>query len=289
MKLVTFDAARQTRIGALVDRRILDLSDLAETMGGLLAGGEPLLAQARARVDALDRSGMGGPTLRMWRLEEVRLRAPLLRPGKIICVGLNYSDHAAEQGVKPPASPVIFSKYANAVVGPEEAIRLPRASVQVDYEAELAFVIGRRTKHVSEAEAMACVAGYTVCHDVSARDFQFGDGQWTRGKTCDTFCPIGPALVTADEVPDPHALDIELRLNGTTMQKSNTRQLIFSIPFLVHFLSQSMTLEPGDLVSTGTPPGVGCFRKPPVYLKAGDTVEITVERVGTLRNPVAAE
>jgi len=289
MRLVTFGASGQARVGVMADQRILDLSDLAGSMEELLAGGDALLEEARSRVDAVSRVSMGGPTIRMWRSGESRLLAPLLRPGKIICVGLNYADHAAEQGVKPPPTPVIFAKYTNAVVGPEAPIVLPKASRQVDYEAELAFVIGRRARRVPESEAMRYVAGYTVCNDVSARDFQFGDGQWTRGKTCDTFCPIGPALVTADEVPDPHALDIELRLNGATMQKSNTRQLVFSIPYLVHFLSQSMTLEPGDLISTGTPPGVGCFRKPPVYLKAGDTVEITVERVGTLRNPVAAE
>ena len=288
MRLVTFDAGGRSRVGALVDRRILDLSDLAETVVELLEGGEPLLAEARGRVAALEKAGMGGPTLRMWRHEEARLRAPLLRPGKILCVGLNYADHAAEQGVQAPASPVLFGKFSNCIVGPEEPIVLPKGSAQVDYEAELAFVIGRRAKGVPEAEAMRHVAGYTVCHDVSARDFQFGDGQWTRGKSCDTFCPIGPALVTADEVPDPHALDIELRLNGQVMQKSNTRNFIFKIPFLIHFISRAMTLEPGDLISTGTPPGVGVFRKPPVFLKAGDTVEIAVERVGTLRNPVVA-
>jgi 2-keto-4-pentenoate hydratase/2-oxohepta-3-ene-1,7-dioic acid hydratase in catechol pathway len=289
MKLVTFDSTQKIRVGALVDKRILDLTDLAPTMEELLAAGEPVMKRVRTRVEALEQSGIGGPTLRMWRLEEVRLRAPLLRPGKIICVGLNYADHAAEQGVKPPANPVIFSKYANAVIGPEAPIVLPAASTQVDYEAELAFVIGRRARHVPEAEALHYVAGYTVCHDVSARDFQFGDGQWTRGKTCDTFCPIGPALVTADEVPDPQALDITLRLNGEVMQQSNTRNFIFGVAHLIHFLTRSMTLEPGDLISTGTPPGVGCFRKPPVYLKAGDVVEITVDKVGTLRNPVTAE
>jgi 2-keto-4-pentenoate hydratase/2-oxohepta-3-ene-1,7-dioic acid hydratase in catechol pathway len=289
MKLVTFDAGGESRVGALVDRRILDLSDLAPSMVDFLAGGEELLEQARTRVRALEKVGMGGPTLRMWRGEESRLRAPLLRPGKILCVGLNYTDHIAEQGVQPPASPVFFAKYANTLIGPDEPIVLPRSSAQVDYEAELAFVIGRRAKHVPEAEAMRYVAGYTVCHDVSARDFQFGDGQWTRGKSCDTFCPIGPALVTTDEVPDPHALDIALRLNGQVMQSSNTRNLLFKIPFLVHFITRAMTLEPGDIISTGTPPGVGCFRKPPVFLAAGDVVEITIAGVGTLRNPVAAE
>jgi 2-keto-4-pentenoate hydratase/2-oxohepta-3-ene-1,7-dioic acid hydratase in catechol pathway len=288
MKLVTFDAGGRSRVGALVDRRILDLSDLAETLVDLLEGGEPLMAEARSRAAALAAIGGGGPTIRMWRHEEARLRAPLLRPGKILCVGLNYADHAAEQGTKPPASPILFGKFATCIVGPEEPIVLPKTSSQVDYEAELAFVIGRRAKGVPEAEAMRHVAGYTVCNDVSARDFQFGDGQWTRGKSCDTFCPIGPALVTADEVPDPHALGIELRLNGQVMQQSSTRNLIFSIPFLVSFISRTMTLEPGDLVSTGTPPGVGVFRKPPVFLKAGDTVEIAVEKVGTLRNPVVA-
>jgi 2-keto-4-pentenoate hydratase/2-oxohepta-3-ene-1,7-dioic acid hydratase in catechol pathway len=289
MKLVTFDAGGKTRIGALMEDRILDLSDLAPTLVDLLAGGEALRGRAAERVRAAGRGDATGPTLIVWRVKESRLRAPILKPNKIICVGLNYADHAAEQGVKPPESPILFSKYWTAIIGPDEAIVLPKASAQVDYEAELAFVIGRKAKHVPEAEAMDCVAGYTVANDVSARDFQFKDGQWVRAKSCDTFCPIGPALVTADEVPDPHALGIELRAKGQLLQHSNTRNFIFKIPFLVHFLSRTMTLEPGDLVLTGTPPGVGVFRKPPIFLAPGDTVEITIERIGTLRNPVVAE
>jgi 2-keto-4-pentenoate hydratase/2-oxohepta-3-ene-1,7-dioic acid hydratase in catechol pathway len=187
-----------------------------------------------------------------------------------------------------PKSPVVFSKFATAVVGPEDVITLPRSSAKVDYEAELAVVIGRRSKHVSRDEALGQVLGYANLNDVSARDFQFADGQWQRGKSCDTFCPLGPCIVTADEIPDPQRLDIRFRLNGETLQDSNTSQLIFGVPELVEFLSDSITLEPGDVIATGTPPGVGFARKPPVYLKDGDVAEVEVEGLGILRNTVHA-
>lgn len=221
-------------------------------------------------------------------LAEVELLAPVPRPGKVLCIGLNYRDHAVELSLQLPDRPLLFSKYANAIVGPGAPIMLPPISQKVDYEAELAVVIGRRAKGVGVAEAMDYVAGYSLINDVSARDVQFGDGQWVRGKTFDSFAPLGPALVTKDEVPDPHSLRIALRVNGRTMQDSSTSNLVFGVPELVAFLAQAITLEPGDVIATGTPPGVGHNRKPPVYLQPGDEVEVEVEGIGVLRNPVVA-
>jgi len=222
-------------------------------------------------------------------LADVRLLAPVPRPGKIICIGLNYRDHAAESKLPVPESPITFSKYVTSVTHPSLPVYLPRSSEKVDYEAELAFVIGRRAKHVPREHAFDYVLGYTNFNDVSARDFQFSDGQWQRGKSCDTFAPMGPAIVTRDEVPDPHRLRIQLRLNGETMQDSSTEQLIFGIDRLVEFLSATVTLEPGDVIATGTPPGVGFARKPPVFLKAGDLMEVEIEGLGVLSNPVLAD
>jgi len=218
----------------------------------------------------------------------VRMLAPMPRPGKLICIGLNYRDHAAESNMPIPEKPIVFSKFATAVTGPNQPVVLPARSEKVDYEAELAFVIGRRAKNVAKEKALDYVLGYTCLNDVTARDFQFADGQWQRGKSCDTFAPMGECIVTTDEIPDPHRLAIKLRLNGQTMQDSNTDQLIFGIPELVAFLSETITLEPGDVVATGTPPGVGFARKPPVFLKDGDVMEVEVEGLGVLTNPVAA-
>jgi 2-keto-4-pentenoate hydratase/2-oxohepta-3-ene-1,7-dioic acid hydratase in catechol pathway len=217
-----------------------------------------------------------------------RLLAPIPDPHKIVCIGLNYKDHAAEGGVPIPREPVLFSKYATALIGNGENIVLPAVSKKVDYEAELVIVVGKRGRHLQAASAAEYAAGYTIGHDVSARDWQLEkDGkQWMVGKTFDTFAPCGPQLVTADEVPNPHALPIRLRLNGATMQNSNTQQMIFNVGYLLAYLSQVFTLEPGDLIYTGTPPGVGFARKPPVFLKGGDVVEVEIEGLGTLRNPV---
>jgi 2-keto-4-pentenoate hydratase/2-oxohepta-3-ene-1,7-dioic acid hydratase in catechol pathway len=215
--------------------------------------------------------------------------APVPRPRKLVCIGLNYRDHAKESNLPLPDKPVVFSKFSSAVIAPGEPVVIPATSHQVDYEAELAIVIGRRAKHVSADRAYDYVLGYTAFNDVTARDFQFADGQWQRGKSCDTFAPMGQTIVTTDVITDPHKLSIKLTLNGETMQDSNTDQLIFGVPQLIEFISQSITLEPGDVIATGTPPGVGFARKPPVFLKPGDKMEVLIEGMGGLGNPVVAE
>lgn len=215
--------------------------------------------------------------------------APVPRPGKLICIGLNYRDHAAESKMAIPENPVIFSKFPTCVIAPGEPVVLPPQSKQVDYEAELAVVIGRRAKNVPATRAYDYVLGYTAFNDVSARDFQFADGQWQRGKSCDTFAPMGQGIITTDAILDPHKLSIKLTLNGQTMQDSNTDQMIFGVPRLIEFLSETITLEPGDVIATGTPPGVGFARNPPVFLKAGDQMEVLIEGVGGLGNPVIEE
>ena len=215
--------------------------------------------------------------------------APVPRPGKLICIGLNYRDHAKESNMLLPEKPVVFSKFSSAVIAPGEPVVIPRTSQKVDYEAELAVVIGRRAKNVSADRAYDYVLGYTAFNDVTARDFQFADGQWQRGKSCDTFAPMGQTIVTTDTIPDPHKLSIKLILNGEIMQDSNTDQLIFGVPQLIEFISQSITLEPGDVIATGTPGGVGFARKPPVFLKPGDEMEVLIEGMGGLGNPVVAE
>ena len=218
------------------------------------------------------------------RSAQAKLRAPVALPRKVICIGLNYRDHAEESGMDIPEYPLVFSKFSTSITGPEEPVWLPEDSNEVDYEAELGVVIGKRATRVDVDSAIEHVLGYCCLNDVSARDFQFADGQWQRGKSCDAFAPIGPFIATRDEIPDPHSLRIALRLNGETMQDSNTDQLIFGIPELVAFLSRSITLEPGDVIATGTPPGVGFARKPPVYVRDGDTMEVEIEGLGVLRN-----
>lgn len=218
----------------------------------------------------------------------VTLLAPVPHPGKILCIGLNYRDHAAEQGATLPERPLVFSKFNTCVLAPGGTIRIPPGSKKVDYEAELAVVIGRRASRVSRDQAMDYVLGYCNFHDVSARDFQFADGQWQRGKSCDTFAPFGEFIATKSLIPDPHTLRIRFRRNGETLQDSNTSQLVFSVPELVEFLSTYFTLEPGDVIATGTPPGVGFARKPSIYLQPGDVCEVEVEGLGVLQNTVAA-
>jgi 2-keto-4-pentenoate hydratase/2-oxohepta-3-ene-1,7-dioic acid hydratase in catechol pathway len=283
MKLVTFVQSGSTRIGALVGDRVVDFSQadasLPKDMLSFLAGGKTTLAAAQKAIA----EATGIP------LSSVKLLAPIPRPGKIICIGLNYSDHAAETGQAIPKFPVVFSKYANTVIATGENIVLPRVSEQVDYEAELGFVIGKTARYISAANALDYVAGYLPVNDVSARDYQNRTSQWTIGKTFDTFAPMGPALVTSDEIPNPNNLKISLTINDETLQNSNTDKLIFNIQQLVESLSEVMTLEPGDVVSTGTPPGVGMARNPKRFMKPGDVVNITIEGLGTLSNPVVAE
>jgi 2,4-didehydro-3-deoxy-L-rhamnonate hydrolase len=214
---------------------------------------------------------------------------PIDRPSKIVCVGLNYRDHAEEQGTELPSAPLLFAKWPNALIGPGEAIVIPRVSEQVDYEAELGVVIGERVRGVEEEHALGCVRGYICLNDVSARDLQFSDGQWTRGKSADTFCPVGPQLVPASDVPDPQRLGIRCVLNGETMQNSTTANMIFTVAEIIAYASETMTLEPGDLIATGTPAGVGVFRDPPALLKDGDEVTVEIDGLGALTNPVQAE
>jgi 2-keto-4-pentenoate hydratase/2-oxohepta-3-ene-1,7-dioic acid hydratase in catechol pathway len=213
----------------------------------------------------------------------------ITRPGKIVCVGLNYHDHAEEGGQDLPKAPLLFAKWPNTLIGDGEPIVLPAESAEVDYEAELGVVIGTTAKHVAERDALDVVEGYICVNDVSARDLQFGDGQWTRGKSPDTFCPVGPRLVPREEIVDPQALAIRCVLNGQAMQDSSTSQMIFSVAEIIAYVTRVITLEPGDLIATGTPAGVGVFRDPKVLLKDGDEVSVEIEGLGTLTNPVQKE
>jgi 2-keto-4-pentenoate hydratase/2-oxohepta-3-ene-1,7-dioic acid hydratase in catechol pathway len=251
-----------------------------------------LLLAADPAVRAAAAEAVRSPKAVTHAAGSVRLLAPVPDPGKVLCIGLNYRDHALEGGKAIPTEPVLFAKLPNAWCGPDDPIVIPRVAQKVDYEAELVVVVGRRGKHIpNDDSAMQYVGGYTCGHDVSARDWQFRgeEKQWLIGKTFDTFAPTGPVLVTADELTDPHSLQVKLRLNGQTMQDSNTREFIFRVPHLLHFLSQTMTLEPGDLIFTGTPPGVGIARKPPVLLKAGDECEVEIDGIGVLKNRCVAE
>jgi len=281
MRLVTFTRNNVTHIGKLVGQdSVVDLTDagLPASLIALLEGGASLLKQA-------DQVTAGKAV----SLSSVKLLAPIPRPGKIICIGLNYRDHAAETGQAIPQFPIVFAKWGNTVIANGDSIVLPKVTEQIDYEAELGFVIGKCARHVSEADALSFVAGYLPVNDVSAREYQNRTSQWTMGKTFDTFAPMGPALVTADEVPDPHNLSIRLTIGDEVLQNSNTTNLIFNIPHLIASLTEVMTLEPGDVVSTGTPPGVGAARKPQRWMRAGETVSITIEKLGTLTNPIVAE
>ena len=290
MKLVTFSYEGKTRIGALQTRdgreTVVDLNradpQLPTDMIEFLKGGAGTLQLAQKAV-------AGASAAAVLERSAVTLKAPIPRPGKIICLGLNYRDHAEESNQPLPKHPIVFSKFANTVIGPGEAIVLPKISDQVDYEAEFGVVIGRQAKNVSEAEALDYVGAYVPFNDVSARDFQMRTSQWTIGKTFDTFGPMGPALTTADEIPDPHNLSIRLLIGDEVMQSSNTGYLIFNVNHLVAHLSQVMTLEPGDLISTGTPGGVGSARQPQRFLRPGDLVKVEIEGLGVLENPVVAE
>ena len=288
MKLVTYVKDGENRPGAIVKRdgreAIVDLlaadASLPSSIRALLEAGPLALQKAEtAAEEATD----------LLEMSAIKLAAPIPNPDKILCIGLNYADHAAESGQPLPDYPIVFSKYSNTVIGSGDAIVLPKVTDQVDYEAELGFVIGKRARHVSEADALEYVAGYLNVNDVSARDYQTRTSQWTMGKSFDTFAPMGPALVTADELPDPHNLAIRLWIGDDTLQDSSTSQLIFSVPQLLADISEVMTLEPGDIVSTGTPPGVGAARTPPRWLRPGETVNMEIEGLGVLSNLVVAE
>jgi 2,4-diketo-3-deoxy-L-fuconate hydrolase len=272
LKLATFTTdGRTARVGVVEDGavRALEVPGMIE----LIEGG----------LDNVQESGETLP------LDGVRLLAPVQKPQKIIAIGLNYRDHAEETGAPIPEKPIVFAKYPNTIIGPREPIRIPPITEQVDYEVELAVVIGRRARNVSADEALEYVFGYMNCNDVSSRDLQFSEGgQWTRSKSLDTFCPTGPYLVTRDEVPDPQDLRLRCTLNGEVMQDGTTREMIFSVAELVSFLSQGMTLVPGDIIATGTPPGVGMARDPQVWMKPGDEVTVEIEGLGALTNPVKA-
>jgi len=262
-------------------RSMLDWCDLA---GRSLPAAKALAA--RVSGDAALRAGLERAGAIVKR-SAAKLLAPIPRPGKVICIGLNYRDHAKESGMAIPSRPLVFSKFSSCVVGPGATVVRPIGCTQLDYEAELGFVVGRRATRVKAADAMEHVLGYVNINDVSARDFQFADGQWQRGKSSDTFCPMGEYIATTDEIADPHKLRIRLRLNGQTMQDSSTEQLIFGIPQLIEALTEFVTLEPGDVIATGTPFGVGFARKPPVYVQPGDVMEVEIDGLGVLRNPVA--
>jgi 2-keto-4-pentenoate hydratase/2-oxohepta-3-ene-1,7-dioic acid hydratase in catechol pathway len=213
---------------------------------------------------------------------------PIDRPGKIICVGLNYRDHAEEQGVDLPTAPLLFAKWNNTLIGPGEPIVIPPIVTKTDYEAELGVVVGSQVSRVSAENALEAVAGYICVNDVSARDLQFADGQWSRGKSPDTYCPVGPHLVPREEISDPQNLAIRAILNGETMQDSTTANMVFGVAEIIAYVTQTITLEPGDLIATGTPAGVGAFRDPKVFMQPGDEITIEIEGLGSLTNPVTA-
>jgi len=289
MKLATFthpkDPARSkgTRIGVVVDDRVVDLSkaapDLPREMLALLEAGPPALEAARRAVEGVPRLP----------LAEVTLEAPIRRPPKFIGIGLNYADHVAEANLETPQFPTIFNKQSTCVVGPCDPVHLPRVSQVLDYEGELGFVIGRRCRHVSREDAANAIAGYTVVNDVSVRDWQLRIPTWSIGKSFDTHGPIGPWIVTSDELRDPHHLALRTWVNGELRQDSNTRELIFDCFTLVEHLSTAFTLEPGDVIATGTPSGVGITMKPPRLLKAGDLVRVEIEGIGEIVNPIIEE
>ena len=288
MRFVTFQHDRDARLGLLAGEQVIDLGSadpqLPSNMLGLLQAGTPALERA-ATVHQRWAEGQLAPEMAL-SLAELCLLAPVPDPSKVVAVGANYWDHCRECNLDPPKKPILFAKFPTSVIGPGQTIEWdPELTSKVDYEAELAIVIGRQAHGVPRAKAFDVIFGYTCGNDVSARDLQFGDGQWVRGKSLDTFCPLGPALVTRDEVPNPGKLAIACRVNGTTLQDSTTAEMIFDIPTLIEFITQAFTLLPGDVILTGTPHGTGGFREPNIFLGDGDTVEVEIEGLGVLRNP----
>jgi acylpyruvate hydrolase len=286
VKLLTFTVEGKTRPGALTGDRVVDLAAAglpAGPHGGLIEiarGGDAMIERARKAMD--------DAKAKSYALKDVKLEAPIRRPPKVLAVGLNYIDHCKEANLPVPPEPVLFTKWSTSVCGPFDDLTWPAMlNGEVDYEVELGVVIGKRAVNVSEKDALSYVMGYTVVNDVSARTQQFANAkQWDRGKSFDTFCPYGPWIVTRDEIPDPHVLQVRTILNGKEMQNSNTRNLIFNVNKIIAYASQGTTLEPGDLIPTGTPFGVGFSRKPPVFLQDGDMCECEVEKVGTIKNRV---
>ena len=303
MKLITFSVEDDTTLGALVGQQVVDLqrthAAFATTVDGalqaafptsmraFLAAGDAAMKAATETLAWLAADGAGTLAEISHPLDAVKLAPPVPDPSKIVCCGQNYADHCREQNKPLPKNLILFSKFPTTLIGHGDAITwAPGTSQQVDYEAELAFVVGKKARNVAPEDAYNYIAGYTIANDVSARDVQFGDGQWIRGKSFDTFCPLGPYLVTADEVGDPQRLGIRCRVNGRLMQDSSTAELVFDVPTILSFISQTATLLPGDVVLTGTPAGVGVFRDPPIFLHAGDVVEVEIDKLGTLRNVV---
>ncbi len=282
MRLISYRDSEATRLGAIDGERVINLhrasgGALPDSMLEFLRLGEAGMQQARGLItDEVEAVELGA----------VELLAPIPQPGKIVAIGLNYLDHVRESGIPMPDLATMFCKFPSSVIGSGSEIRWSgQLTQQVDYEAELAVVIGKTARNVDQANAYDYIAGYMNCNDVSARDLQFRPGdQWLRGKCLDSFCPLGPCLVTRDEIPDPHQLTIQCRVNGEVMQDSNTAEMIYRIPYLLQYLSQAFTLEPGDVIATGTPHGVGAFRDPPVWLQSGDLVEVEVAGLGCLRN-----
>jgi 2-keto-4-pentenoate hydratase/2-oxohepta-3-ene-1,7-dioic acid hydratase in catechol pathway len=283
MKLATFTHGGSTRIGVADGDEMVDLSasvpDLPREMVAFLEAGPDAMEAARAAVS----NGTRIP------LADVHLEAPITRPPKFLAVGLNYADHVAESGMETPEHPTIFNKQSTCVTGPTDPVHVPRASHVLDYEGELGIVIGRRGRHVSRDDAADYIAGYVVVNDVTVRDWQFRTPTWTMGKSFDTHGPIGPWIVTTDEIGDPHRLDLRTYVNGELRQESNTKQLIFDCFNLVEHFSTAFTLEPGDIIATGTPSGVGIVHKPPQILKAGDVVRVEIEGIGEIENPIIDE
>jgi len=283
MQLVQFTHAGTLKVGVQQDDGIIDLTShgFAGTMEDLIT------AWPQLHVGLRDLTTQRHPTV----LERatLTLQAPVLRPSKMLAVGMNYADHCREQGIAPPKEPLVFAKVPSTIIGPGASITWdPALTNAVDYEVELAVVIGQRARHLSVANALGVIFGYTIANDISARDLQQRDGQWTRAKNFDTFCPLGPTLLTADEVPDPQDIPLTCQVNDAVMQASTTHEMIFSVAEILVHLSRFVTLEPGDLVLTGTPRGVGAFRQPPISLQPGDQVQCTIPGIGTLTNPVVA-
>ncbi|MFZ0745893.1 MAG: fumarylacetoacetate hydrolase family protein [Terracidiphilus sp.] len=279
MKLVSFS----TSDGRVRPGSLLEEDNMVEDLTG--AGYADALAIVSAGFEAMDKSAV----YPAFPLKDIRLHAPIANPPRVFAIGLNYRDHARESGMAIPTTPVIFFKLTTAIIGPGEPIILPKNSTEPDYEAEFAFVIGKGGYRISAADWREHVYGYTIVNDVSARDVQFASTQWSMSKSFPTFCPFGPAIVTANEIADPHQLNIGLSIDGEVLQSSNTRELVFKVPELIEYLSSITPLLPGDIISTGTPPGVGLGRTPKRWLKPGETVTVTVEGLGALTNPVVAE